>query len=729
MTTTETTTETTANGAVQLAFDEQTKIATLTLCLEGGVNKIDEVFGEGLTQAMKWASGRQELAGIIIASAHKDFCVGADIDMLYEQRDAAALYERVRELQQGYREIETCGVPVVAALTGSALGGGYELALACHHRVALNDPRIQLGLPEVTLGVIPGAGGTQRLCRMIGIQASLEVIAAGQLGIKRAPKARAAGLVDELCNDREELRRVAEAWIAANPKAQQPWDRKGFEFPPPRPGSEAARDLVLGICAFLNKRTAGAYLAPQIAVCAVQEGAGLSFDRALEVEARYFVQLAVGDQAKDMIRTLWYHKNAADKHEGLPSVEALGIEQGIDKIGILGAGMMGAALGFVCAKAGYQVVLKDIKQEQLDAAEAHCKKLAAKGARHLDATSRQALLDQIRYTLELDPLEGCDLIIEAVFEEIGLKHRVTEEIEPLLLEGGIWASNTSALPITELVAASAHPERFIGLHFFSPVEKMPLLEIICGDETDEQTLARCLAFCRQIKKTPIVVGDGYAFYTSRVFSSYLIEAVQLVAEGHEPALVEWAARSAGMVVGPLQVFDEVTLTLVRHALEGGKKYLGDVPDYAAGVALLRQLVDDHGRHGRAAGQGFYDYDKGKRQGIWSGLRELVTATPAETGLELIGQRLLLIQCVEAVRALEAGVLKRHRDADVGGIFGIGFAPNTGGPFSHLDRLGLKETVATLEAFAKSFGPRYTPPAHLEQMAHKGERFYDGDGFK
>jgi 3-hydroxyacyl-CoA dehydrogenase/enoyl-CoA hydratase/3-hydroxybutyryl-CoA epimerase len=720
-----TTTETTGNGAVQLAYDEQTKIATLTLSMDGGVNKINEAFGEGLTEAMAWASGHEGLAGIIIDSAHKDFCVGADIDMLYAQRDPAALYERVRKLQQGYREIETCGVPVVAALTGSALGGGYELALSCHHRVALNLPRIQLGLPETTLGVIPGAGGTQRLCRMIGIQAALEVIAAGQMGLKRAPKARAAGLVDELCNSEEELRRAAEAWIAANPKAQQPWDRKGFKFPPPRPGTEAARDLVLGVCSFLNKRTAGAYLAPQIAVCAVQEGGALGFDRALEVEARYFVQLAVGDQAKDMIRTLWYHKNAADKHEGLPSVKALGIEQGFETIGILGAGMMGAALGFVCAKSGYRVVLKDIKQEQLDAAEAHCKKLTEKGARHLDAAGRQALLSKISYTLELDALEGCDLIIEAVFEEIGLKHRVTKEIEPLLSKGGVWASNTSALPITDLAAASAHPERFIGLHFFSPVEKMPLLEIITGDKTDEQTLARCLAFCRQIKKTPIVVGDGYAFYTSRVFSSYLIEAVQLVAEGHEPALIEWAARSAGMVVGPLQVFDEVTLTLVRHALEGGKKYMGEVPDYAAGIKLLEQLVDDHGRHGRAAGKGFYDYnDKGKRQGIWPGLAELVTAKPAETGLELIGQRLLLIQAVEAVRALEAGVLKRHRDADVGGIFGIGFAPNTGGPFSFLDRLGLPEVVATLGGFAERFGPRYAPPERLKQMAQKGERFFD-----
>jgi 3-hydroxyacyl-CoA dehydrogenase/enoyl-CoA hydratase/3-hydroxybutyryl-CoA epimerase len=714
------TTRTTKNGAVQLDLDADTKIATLTLAMPSGVNKIDEAFGEGLSQALDWALEQEGLAGIIIASAYRDFCVGADIDMLYRQRDAAALYERVRALQLGYRRIETCGVPVVAALTGSALGGGYELALSCHRRVALDDARIQLGLPEVSLGVIPGAGGTQRLPRMIGIQAALEIIAQGQMGLNRAPKAKAAGLVDELCATPEAVREAAVAWIAKNPGARQPWDEKGFRFPPPRPGTVAARDLVLGACSFMHKRTAGAFLAPQVAVRAVQDGAILTFDRALEVEARHFVHLAVGDEAKDLIRTFWYHKNAADRHEGLPSTD----EQGIERIAILGAGMMGAALGWVCARSGYEVVLKDIKQGQLDAARAHCEKLTAKGARHLDVAGRKELLGRIGTTLELKELEGCDLVIEAVFEDIDLKHRVTRETEPLLAEGGIWASNTSALPITDLARASARPERFIGLHFFSPVERMPLLEIIMGEKTDEETLARCLAFCRQIKKTPIVVNDGYAFYTSRVFSTYLMEAVQLVAEGHEPALIEWAARAAGMVIGPLQVFDEVTLTLVRHAMEGGRKYTGDRPDYEPGVTLLRALVDEHGRHGRAAGAGFYDYEGGKRRGIWPRLREIVTATPDETGLELLGERLLLMQAVEAVRALEAGVLQRHRDADVGGIFGIGFAPNTGGPFSYLDRRGLGETVERLRVLAGRYGERYAPPALLVRMAERGERFYE-----
>lgn len=719
-----TNTERTDNGAVLLGFDSGRGIATLTLAMEGGVNKIDEAFGEGLEQGMEWALGREGLKGIIIATAHKDFCVGADIDMLFEQREPAPLYERVRKLQLGYRKIETCGVPVVAALTGSALGGGYELALSCHHRVALDDARVQIGLPEVSLGVIPGAGGTQRLPRMIGVQAALEVIAAGQMGTKRAPKAKGAGLVDELCPTREAVLQAAAAWIEANPgHTKQPWDERTFKFPPPRPGTAEARDLGVGICAFLHKRTAGAYLAPQIAVCAVMEGGALTFDRALEVEARYFVELAVGDQAKDMIRTLWYSKNAADKHEGLPQTD----EQGIEKVGILGAGMMGAALAWVCARSGYSVVLKDIKQAQLDAADAHCKELTAKGAKHLPEADREALLGRIKTTLELEDLKGCDLIIEAVFEDIDLKHRVIKETEPLLSEDGIWASNTSALPITDLAQASEIPGRFVGLHFFSPVEKMPLLEIILGRKTSEQTVARCLAFCRQIKKTPIVVNDGYAFYTSRVFSTYLMEAVQMVAEGHEPALIEWAARAAGMVVGPLQVFDEVTLSLVRHAMEGGRKYVGDRPDLAPGVALLQRLVDEHKRHGKAAGAGFYDYKDSKRQGIWPGLRELVTKKPAETGLELLGRRLLLIQAVEAVRAMEAGVIRHARDADVGGIFGIGFAPNTGGPMSYLDRIGMKNVVAELRGYAEKFGERYSPPELLVQMAQTGHTFYEEIG--
>ncbi len=710
----------TKNGAVLLDFDEDKGIATLTLRMEGNANKINEDFGAGFSEAFTWAMAQDGLKGIIIATGHKDFCVGADIDMLYKERDAARFLDRVMELTTGYRKLETCGVPVVAALTGSALGGGYELALSCHRRIALNDPRVQVGLPEVTLGVFPGAGGTQRLARMLGIQKAIELIAQGKM--VRAPRAKAAGLVDELCDTPEALREAAEKWIAENKGYKAPWDKKGFKYPPPRPGSTDARDLLLGASAMTYKKTAGVFKAVELAIAAIHEGTLLQLDSALEVEARYFIKAAVSDQAKDMIRAIWYHRTAADKHEGLPKVE----QQGIQKIGILGAGMMGAALGWVCSKCGYDVVLKDIKQEQVDAAQKHCEKLTAKKAKHLPEEDRKALLDRINVTLELEELRGCDLIIEAVFEDIKLKHVVTRETEPLLAENGIWASNTSALPITDLAEASAHPDRFIGLHFFSPVEAMPLLEIIQGKDTSDETVGRCLAFCKQIKKLPILVNDGYAFYTTRVFSAYLMEAAQMVAEGHNPALIEWAARSAGMVIGPLQVFDEVTLTLVRHALEKAQDYIGERPDMDAGFGLLKKMVDEHDRAGRAAGGGFYAYDgpAGRRQGFWPGLADLVDASPEVSGVEYLGERILLAQAVEAVRAKEEGVLQRDRDAEVGAIFGLGFAPNTGGPLSYLDRIGIPEVVKKLEALAATCGDRFTPPKLLVEMAERGQTFFE-----
>jgi 3-hydroxyacyl-CoA dehydrogenase/enoyl-CoA hydratase/3-hydroxybutyryl-CoA epimerase len=709
--------ERTKNGAVKLEFDAGTGIATLTLEMAGGVNKINDEFGTGLGEAFAWTRGLSGLKGIIIATGHRDFCVGADIDMLYRERDAARMKDKVWALQKGYRALETCGVPVVAALTGSALGGGYELALSCHRRIALRDPRIQLGLPEVTLGVIPGAGGTQRLLRMLGLQSAADIILQGKM--LRPEKALTAGLVDELCDTREQVLEAARKWIAEHPQAKQPWDERGFKFPPPVPGTAEFRDFVLAGCGMLFKKTAGAYRAPEHALSAMHDGGLLEFDRALEVESRYFVNLAVGDQAKDMIRTLWYHRTAAEKHEGLPSTT----EEGIQKVGILGAGMMGAALAWQCAYVGYNVVLKDIKQEVLDKALQHCRQLTQEQGRHLGEEGGKALLARITLTLEIGALQGCDLIIEAVFEDIDLKHRVTKETEPVLSPNGIWGSNTSALPITDLARVSAHPDRFIGLHFFSPVEKMPLLEIILGKGTSEQTLARCLSFCRKIKKTPIVVNDGYGFYTTRVFLAYLMEAVQLLAEGHDPALIDWSARTAGMVVGPLQVFDEVTLTLVRKAVPKAQTYVGRKLE-SPGLDLLIKMVDEHHRSGKAGGAGFYDYQEGKRTGVWPGLKDLARGKPEETGVAYVGKRLLLAQCVEAARVLEDGVLQRNRDAEVGAIFGLGFAPQTGGPLSYLDRLGLKNAVAELSALARKHGERFQPPALLVRMAEKGERFFE-----
>jgi len=714
MSTTDKTVTFTANGQASLRVDPDTAIATITLQMEGRANKINDTFGLMLTQALDWVQRQGDVTGLVIASAHKDFCVGADLDRLYRERDPKSMMERLRGLHGLFRRIEQLPFPVVAALTGSALGGGYELALACHHRIALDDASIQLGLPEVSLGVIPGAGGTQRLPRLIGIQGALEHIA--QAKVVRAPQAKKVGMVDALVADRAALEVAAREWIEKNPKAKQPWDNKGFKFPGPQPGSDDARNLFMAGSAMLYKKTAGAFPAAESAMSVVQEGCAITFDAALLVEMREFAKLATSDQAKDMIRTLWFHRTAAEKHEGLPAAK----EHGFAKVGILGAGMMGAGLAFVCAKAGMQVVLKDVKQEALDRGLAHIDAQVAE-QRHMPAEARKELRERVTGALGLEELCGCDLVIEAVFEKLELKHMVTKETEPLLREGGVWASNTSAIPIGDLAKVSAHPDRFIGMHFFSPVEKMQLLEIITPKETSEATLARSLAFCRAIKKLPIVVGDGYGFYTTRVFSAYIIEGAELVAEGHDPATIEWAARAAGMVVSPLQVFDEVTLSLVVKGFAQGRVY-GRTLDIPA-VALIEAMVAQ-GREGKAAGKGFYDYGKDGRR-LWSGLGELVGGkTPAKTGVEYLGRRLLGLQALEAARCVEDGVIKHLRDAEVGAIFGVGFAPNTGGPLAYIDRRGAAAFVAEMDEIAKEQGERFAPPKLLREMAAEGRTFFE-----
>ncbi len=712
-------TENNRNSAVAMEFDPGTGIATLTLAMEGKVNIINQAFGEGLADALAWAKARAGLKGIIVASAHRDFCAGADIEGVFKMRDPAEVFAQTTQLSGIYRALETCGVPVVAALSGTALGGGYELALACHRRIAIDDPRIKFGLPEVQLGLLPGAGGTQRLPRLIGIQAAAEAILQGKEF--RANKAKQAGLVDELVADRDALMAAAKAWIAANPKAKQPWDEKGGgRIPGPRPGSPDARNLFMAASAMLRKKTAGVFKAPESALSAIQEGLSLDFDRALEVEARYFTGLVVGDQSKDMIRTLWFFRQAALKHVGLPSVA----EAGIEKIAVLGAGMMGAGLAYVCADAGYQVVLKDISQDALDKGVAHFDAQLAERKKHLDAAGRQAIRDRLKATLDLADLAGTDLVIEAVFENLALKHRVNQETEGQLSANGIWATNTSALPIADLATSSKHADRFIGLHYFSPVEVMPLLEIITGPQTSQDTLARALNFCRRINKLPIVVNDGYAFYTTRVFSSYIMEGAQLVAEGHDPVLIEWAARQAGMVVPPLQVFDEVTLSLGVKASEQGKHYLGAENVDTDGMALLKAMVEQ-GRVGKAGGAGFYDYDKGRRKGLWSGLAALTKATPSETGVDYLARRMLYVQAVQAVNCLDAGILRNTADGEVGAVFGIGFAPAFGGPFGFLDRQDLRALVRELDGWAKQFGSRYAVPDRLRNMAEKHEKFFPG----
>ena len=685
-------------------------IATLELKLPGKVNKIGEPFVRALSDGLVDALAAEDVRGIILASGHRDFCVGADIDMLYKERDPARMLEVTTVLNALYRRFEQCGKPVVCALTGSALGGGYELALACHRRIALDSPKIQVGLPEIGLGVIPGAGGTQRLPYLIGLQAALEHIAAGQP--VRVPKAKKMGMVCELAQSREELFVKARAFIDQNPNAKQPWDTKGAVFPGGvQPGTPDSMMLFVGASAFIAKRTAGVFPAAQSVLEVISQGTRMKFDRALELEGRHFAKLATSDQAKDMIRTLWYHRTAAEKL-------GVGMEHGIGKVTILGAGMMGAGLGFIAARAGCQVVLKDIREEALVGARGHCEAQAHK-MKHLSPEAREEVLSRIVYTLENEPIRGSDLIIEAVVENVAVKHAVTRELEPLLSENGIWASNTSAIPITRLAEASEHKDRFIGMHFFSPVEKMPLLEVIQPEACSAETLERVLGFGKALKKTNIVVNDGYGFFTTRLFAAYILEGAQLAAEGHDPILIERAAKTVGMIMPPLKVFDEITLTLGVHVFDSRKEITGEALDLS-GVELIRKMVE-LGRHGRAAGQGFYDWDQ---RVIWSGLGDLVDEQPEETGLTHLQRRLLIAQIAEVGRVLDDGIIRDHKDVEVGAILGLGFAPNTGGPLAWMDRQGLPALVREMTVMAERYGKRYAPSAFLMRMAESGERFWE-----
>ena len=696
-------------------FDSTTGIATLVMQMDGRANKINPSFGDGLNRIQDEALATTGLKGIILTSGHKDFCVGADLDFIYKVREPQAVYDVTRSLNALFRKLETCGKPVVCALNGSALGGGYELALSCHYRVALDRADIQLGLPEVSLGLIPGAGGTQRLPRLIGIQAALMLVVEGKL--VRASNAQANGLVDELVSTEEALRASAVAFITKTPNAKQPWDKSDFKYIGPQPETTECRQLFAVGGAMLTKKTAGVFPAAEAVISAVYEGTQVGLDAALQIESRYFAARATSDNAKDMIRTFWFHKNAVEKQEGLPRAE----KSGFTTIGLLGAGMMGAGIAVVSAQRGFSVVIKDIRQEALDRCRAHFDEQVSKRAKHAPQAERDAISARVTFTLDVVDLAPCDLIIEAVVEDIELKHRVTREVAAVVGKDTIWASNTSAIPITELATAWHTPANFIGLHFFSPVELMPLVEVITPKATSEVTLARALAYVREIKKTAIVVNDGYGFYTTRVFSAYIMEAAQMVAQGHDPVLVEYAARRAGMVVSPLKVFDEVSLSLAVHAVGSRERWEGKKID-EPGLNLVKRLVEI-GRAGKLAGKGFYDYETKPRR-LWSGLRAFVEVRPAATSFEYIQSRMMLVQGLEAAKCLEEGILRSKRDAEIGAIFGVGFAPNTGGPLAYLDRVGLKDVVSKLDALAAELGPRYAPNQLLRDMAANGERFFE-----
>ena len=712
------------NNTIQYTVDND-GIATLLLDLPGkSMNVLCEELLVDLSECVSKVVADENVRGAIIASGKPAFVAGADLTELVTAHDrgvtAVQGYEWSRDLSAVLRTMETCGKPFAVAINGLALGGGFELCLACHYRVLSDNPKAVLGFPEVSVGLIPGAGGTQRLPRLIGIEKSLPVILQGK---NLSPqKALALGVVQEVA-PLAELRDRAKAWLMTAPEPVAPWDVKGFRVPggagagPPK----NAQQFMVGT-SLLAANTQHNYPAPIAAISAVYEGCITPFDTGLDIEAQYFGQLVSGVTARNMMRSLFVNKGAADKLVRRPK----GVEKSrVTKLGVLGAGMMGAGVAYVSARAGMQVVLLDTDLEGAKRGKAYSEALLNKAIKRGYSTQEKAraLLDMIHPTTDYADLEGCELVIEAVFENREIKADVTAKTEAVIPATAVFASNTSTLPITGLAEASKRPESFIGLHFFSPVDKMPLVELIVGEKSSDEAIARGLDYIQQIRKTPIVVNDSPGFYTSRVFGTSTNEGMTMLAEGVSPALIENGAKMAGLPVGPLAVMDEVTLELGYKISMQAAKDLGDAYTFASGFPVMRKFVEELDRKGKRFGKGFYDYPEGGKKHLWPGLAELYPLAEEQPPVQEVIDRLLYRQALETARCFEEGVLDHAADADIGSIFGWGFPPWTGGTLSFIDTVGIAHFVAECDRMAAAYGPRFEVSDWLRQRAEKGERFH------
>ena len=674
-----------------------------------------------------------DIKGVVFTSG-KDtgFCAGADLGDMGGALMAAAnqpgeaglkaAFNEAFKLNAALRAIETSGKPVAAAINGLALGGGLELTLACHYRVVADNPKIQLGLPETKVGLFPGGGGTQRLTRMIGVQAALMAMSEGKSF--RPAEAKGAGIVNEVVPATDVVEK-AKAWVKTG-KAQQPWDDKSFKIPGGGPYHPAGSQVFIMGNAILRKQSYGNYPAVTNMMKAVYEGLQVPFDAALRIETRYFVKTLMTPQAKAMIRSLFQSlqdlNKGAVRPKDVPTFD-------IKKVAVLGAGMMGAGIAYVQAMAGIETILIDRDQESADKGKAYSQSLIEKRVARGQMTREKAdaTLALIIPTSDYDLIEGSDLVIEAVFENRELKADVTKRAEAKLRPEAVFGSNTSTLPITGLAEASVRPENFIGIHFFSPVDKMMLVEIIMGAKTSQETLAKALDYVMKIKKTPIVVNDHRGFYTSRCFSTFLMEGMAMLEEGYAPALIDNVGRMTGMPRGPLEMHDDVALDLSYKIFKQTKEDLGDAYVPAPGEAIVKKMVTELERFGRKNKKGFYDYpEKGSGKTLWAGLSDLAPVKINDSTPELVEElktRLLYRQAVEMVRCWEEGVLDDPREGDIGAIFGWGFAPWTGGPVSLIDGVGLKAFVTKCDELTAKYGDRFKVPQFVRDMADKGETFY------
>ncbi|MEU9098523.1 3-hydroxyacyl-CoA dehydrogenase NAD-binding domain-containing protein [Streptomyces sp. NPDC048361] len=716
---------------------EQDETGVVTLVLDDpdqSANTMNQAFKDSIAAIADRAEAEKDsIRGIIYTSAKKTFFAGGDLkDMIQVGPDLAQqAFDTGTAIKNSLRRIETLGKPVVAAINGAALGGGYEIALAAHHRIALDAPGSKIGLPEVTLGLLPAGGGVTRTVRLMGIaDALLKVLLQGtQYSPRRALE---NALVHEIAATPEEMIAKAHAFIDAHPESHQPWDVKGYKIPGGTPSNPRFAANLPAFPANLKKQLQGApYPAPRNILAAAVEGSQVDFESALTIEARYFTELVTGQTSKNMIQAFFFDLQAVNSGVSRPQ----GIEpRRVRKVAVLGAGMMGAGIAYSCARAGIEVVLKDVSLEAAQKGKAYSEKLLAKALSRgrTTETERDALLARITPAADPQALAGCDAVIEAVFEDTALKHKVFQEIQDIVEPDALLCSNTSTLPITGLAEGVARQADFIGLHFFSPVDKMPLVEIIKGERTGDEALARAFDLVRQIKKTPIVVNDSRGFFTSRVIGQFINEGVAMVGEGIEPASIEQAAGQAGYPAKVLSLMDELTLTLprkIRNETKRAVEEAGGVWPGHPSDAVIDRMVDEFGRTGRSGGAGFYDYgDDGKRGKLWPGLREHFTRAGAEHAIpfEDMKERMLFSESLDTVRLFEEGVLTSVADANIGSIMGIGFPAWTGGVIQYINGYegGLPGFVARARELAERYGERFQPPALLVEKAERGETFGD-----
>ncbi|WP_030751834.1 3-hydroxyacyl-CoA dehydrogenase NAD-binding domain-containing protein [Streptomyces griseus] len=714
---------------------EQDDTGIVTLVLDDpnqSANTMNQAFRASITAvAERLEAEKDSIRGVIYTSAKKTFFAGGDLkDMIQAGPEHARdIFDAAMDMKRALRRIETLGKPVVAALNGAALGGGYEIALASHHRIALDAPGSKIGLPEVTLGLLPGGGGVTRTVRLMGItDALLKVLLQGtQYTPKRALD---SGLVHELAATPEEMMAKALAFIDAHPESAQPWDVPGYRIPGGTPSNPKFAANLPAFPANLRKTLNGApYPAPRNIMAAAVEGSQVDFETAQVIESRYFTELVTGQTAKNMIQAFFFDLQAVNSGASRPKdVE----KRQVRKVAVLGAGMMGAGIAYSCARAGIEVVLKDVTDEAAAKGKGYSEKLCAKAVSRGRTTQEKAdaLLARITPTSDPQALAGCDAVIEAVFEDTALKHKVFQEIQHVVDADALLCSNTSTLPITVLAEGVERQADFIGLHFFSPVDKMPLVEIIKGERTGDEALARAFDLVRQINKTPIVVNDSRGFFTSRVIGHFINEGVAMVGEGIEPASVEQAAAQAGYPAKVLSLMDELTLTLPRKIRNETKKAIEDEGGTWVthpGEVVIDRMVDEFGRPGRSGGAGFYDYDEsGKRARLWPGLREHFTKPGYEIPFRDMQERMLFSEALDTVRLLEEGVLTSVADANIGSIMGIGFPAWTGGILQYVNGYegGVAGFTARARELAETYGERFAPPALLVEKAERGETFTD-----